>query len=608
MKTKILALGVLVLALIVIFIVPDILDPDDPNPTPTPPIDISFGDRVDDWEYEAGSGGDYGSGYGGRGGGGGIFASNQKIGAPIPAVDASMGMGSNESIGFSVGGAKDINNFRENIKNDYLPLPTDITYEGLFYDYYFDTGQEDECDELFCPSYSYAVTADPLSEDDEYYLAVGLNSGIKESDFERKRLNLIIVLDISGSMSSPFDKYYYDQFGNYIETPAYEESNKTKMEVATESIVGLLGHLNDDDKFGMVLFDDGAYMAKQLGYIGETDMDSLEDHILDLMPQGGTYMSSGMEMATDMLDEYHKVDQSIYENRIIFLTDAQPNIGELSEDGLLRMMDDNSNDNVHTTFIGIGVDFNTELIESITKTRGANYYSVHSSRDFKKRMDDEFEYMVTPLVFDLKLELDSGGYRIDNVYGSPEADKATGRIMYVNTLFPSSSEDGETKGGIVLIKLLRTRSDADMELTVSYEDREGREYENTQEIILGGSNEHFDNDGIRKAVLLSRYADLMKNWTFDERNHYDKPIPMPLIGYDDGIIAPEPCLIREVPSCPPYPQLGRWERESVALRIDSHYKDIFEDFAEYFEDEMKEINDRDLNQELDILKYLIDYR
>ena len=55
-----------------------------------------------------------------------------------------------------MGGAKDINNFRENIKQDYLPLPTDVTYEGLFYDYYFDTGAAQECKKLFCPSYSYA--------------------------------------------------------------------------------------------------------------------------------------------------------------------------------------------------------------------------------------------------------------------------------------------------------------------------------------------------------------------------------------------------------------------------------------------------------------------
>ena len=31
------------------------------------------------------------------------------------------------SIGLSTGGAKDINNFRENIKNGYFPISTDIT-------------------------------------------------------------------------------------------------------------------------------------------------------------------------------------------------------------------------------------------------------------------------------------------------------------------------------------------------------------------------------------------------------------------------------------------------------------------------------------------------
>ena len=44
------------------------------------------------------------------------------------------------AIGYSTGGAKDINNFRDNIDNGYFPLAQDITYEGIFYDYYFDTG------------------------------------------------------------------------------------------------------------------------------------------------------------------------------------------------------------------------------------------------------------------------------------------------------------------------------------------------------------------------------------------------------------------------------------------------------------------------------------
>jgi len=65
---------------------------------------------------------------------------------------------------------------------------------------------------------------------------------------------------------------------------------------------------------------------------------------------------------------------------------------------------DNADDKIYMTFIGVGVDFNTTLIDSITKVRGANYYSVHSSKEFANRMDDEFDFMVTPLVFNLELK------------------------------------------------------------------------------------------------------------------------------------------------------------------------------------------------------------
>ena len=41
---------------------------------------------------------------------------------------------SDSTIGLSVGGAKNINNFRENIENGYFPILTDITYNGIYND------------------------------------------------------------------------------------------------------------------------------------------------------------------------------------------------------------------------------------------------------------------------------------------------------------------------------------------------------------------------------------------------------------------------------------------------------------------------------------------
>jgi Ca-activated chloride channel family protein len=502
-----------------------------------------------------------------------------------------------DTIGLAVGGAKGIDNFRANIENGYLPLPTDITYEGLFYEYYFDTGQTKSCNKLFCPSYSYAVTRDPFSNKTEYYLSVGLNSGMEERDFERKKLNLVIVLDISGSMSSPFNQYYYDQFGNQVEL-GWRERNTQKIEVAKDAVIDVLDQLNNDDRFGIVLFNDRAYLLQRMTQVRHTDMDDVEDSIFEIRANGSTNLADGMKLATELLGKYSDYDPYEYENRIIFLTDAMPNTGQTGAYSLLRLLKNNASDNIYTTFIGIGVDFNTELIETITKTRGANYYSVHSPGDFMERMGEEFDYMVTPLVFDLRLTLDSEDWDIEMVYGSPEADKATGELMKVNTLFPSKKEDGETKGGLILLKL-RNRGDdsGSIRLNVSYEDRAGKEDSSTAKFYLDDKRpEYFENSGIRKGILLARYADLMKDWLIDEREHAPWSRPWePIVNPEYGIIVP------------PSP-LGEWERQSLPLMVSRQYRSLLQEFSDYFADEMDEIGDTTLDLELDILDSLIGYR
>ena len=49
------------------------------------------------------------------------------------SVSSSKSTSSSESyLGYTVGGASNVDSFRENIKNDYLPITTDITYNGLY--------------------------------------------------------------------------------------------------------------------------------------------------------------------------------------------------------------------------------------------------------------------------------------------------------------------------------------------------------------------------------------------------------------------------------------------------------------------------------------------
>ncbi len=497
-----------------------------------------------------------------------------------------------DSIGFSTGGAKDINNFRENIAQGYLPLSTDITYEGLFYDYFFNTSAEEKCNKLFCPSYSYAITRDPFSKKPNYYLSVGLNSGIK--DFQRKKLNLVVVLDHSGSMDSSFDQYYYDQFGNMVVLED-DDFGKKKMDIADEVVVSLLSHLSEDDRFGLVIFSDDASVIEPLTKLKTKDIEKLKENILEIKSSDSTNMEAGMKKGTMLFDKFLDADKEQYENRIIFLTDAMPNLGEIGEGELSAMLKENAANGIYTTFIGIGVDFNTQLIDDITKIRGSNYYSVHSSSEFRERMDEEFDYMVTPLVFDLRLYLDAKGYEIEKIYGSPEADEASGDLMKVNTLFPSKADAGQVKGGVILAKLKKLSDDGSLLLKVSYKDRNGTK--DSDEALVSMAQvepDFYQNDGIRKAVLLSRYADLLKDWIKDERKAIDSGEEIaPTVSLEDGIIVPI--------------SFSQWERQSLPLQVASPYRKLFAVFGSYFAEEAKAIGDDTLGREEDILNRLANF-
>ena len=465
--------------------------------------------QIDDWEYNATI-----QGYGKQSR---YMPKNVMMSAPSPMI-------MKKSLGFSVGGAKDADNFYENIKNGYLPKVSSITYEGVFYDHHFQSAKQETCETLFCPSYTTAVTKNIFSDEKEYFLSVGLDSNIKESDFKRKKLNIVVILDISGSMSSPFNRYYYDK-NQKIEN----KDKKTKMLLANEAIVSMSKHLSDDDKLGVVLFDNQAYNAKPLRAIKDTNMDAIRGHILALKPRGGTNWSAGYKAGVKLFDtlEGGLKDPALYENRIIFLTDAMPNRGELNKDGLFSIAKNASAQNINTTFIGIGVDFNNDLVEAISKTKGANYYAIHSSKEFQKRLDEEFDYMVTPLVYNLTLKLNSPAYEIVAVYGSPDASKATGDIMYVNTLFPSPTSEEGTRGGVILLKLKKRYPNNDaLTLTASYHDRVGKAYTSTKVASFKEGFYH-DNKSIQKAILLSSYVDLMKNFSMDMRQGCNDKVSNP---------------------------------------------------------------------------------
>jgi len=106
-----------------------------------------------------------------------------------------------------------------------------------------------------------------------------------------------------------------------------------------------------------------------------------------------------------------------------------------------------------------------------------------------------------------------------------------------------------------------------------------------------GESEFYQGPGVRKAILLSRYSDLLKNWLIDEiKGAEGREKVQPAVTLETGIVVPM--------------KLGKWERQSIPLHVTDHYKKLFKLFNEYFKKEMKDLGDETLKLELAVLKKL----
>jgi Ca-activated chloride channel family protein len=484
-----------------------------------------------------------------------------------------------------------VSNFRENINKSSTPTKSSVSIEGLFNEYFFDTGAtEDTTIELVTPSFAVSRVTDPLTNEKELYVSVGCNSVFDGKNY-RNRMNLIVVLDISGSMSATFST----RSSNVESRGVSQQKSKTKIEVAVDVLQEIVKIMKPNERLGIVLFDDKSQILQPIREMKNIDLETLQEKISEVRSRGGTNMELGYSKALDMMSDMltEENDQSGCDNRIVFLTDAMPNIGG-GTNSLLGLSKRAAQKKIYTTFIGVGLDFNTDLVDEITKVKGSNYFSVHSATQFNKILTEDFNYIVTPIAFNAVLFLESEAYHIDKVYGTPYDDQSDA-VMKVDTVTASSKNVQGSKGGIVLLKLKeKLTSNVNpsqlIKLTLVYEDRDGKKNRTTSEFNIeerlskltneSVSDNIHENNGIRKAILLVKYVNLLHQ-IIDSVTHRNE------LNHSDGFKQ--------------YSNSSRSMNSSSGLRITKLMKNDLIEFISFFKKEVDSIADSTLNKELDIL-------
>jgi len=188
----------------------------------------------------------------------------------------------------------------------------------------------------------------PAGTDSEVVLRLRLRGGELEIDRKNKLpLNLAVVFDRSGSMGG------------------------VKIEQARQATSLLVGKMGRDDVFSLVAYDTDVDVLIPPQKV--TDKKRLRRTISKLEPLGSTALYEGVSKGAEQLKEFFSESRV---NRVILLSDGLANVGPKSNREIARLGRRLADEGIAVTTVGLGDDFNEDLMTTMAEASDANYYYV----------------------------------------------------------------------------------------------------------------------------------------------------------------------------------------------------------------------------------------
>jgi Ca-activated chloride channel homolog len=325
------------------------------------------------------------------------------------------------------GGAQDANKFRAEAVND-VPIPESLTPEGLMGDYNLQIPGP-PCAKLFCLT-AEATPADLLGRaEDRVFVGLGFNTSIKAATWKREPLNLVAVVDKSGSMDGE------------------------PLELVRKSLLQVLSQLGPADQLSIVLYGDRSHVHLQPTRVSDMNRDRVAEAIRAIESEGSTNMEEGLKVGYDTAFASRARFRGA--TRVMLFTDEQPNVGATDADSFMGMARAASEAGIGLTTIGVGVQYDGALATRISSVRGGNLFFMADAGDVKTVFQAKLDTMVSELAHDLELKLTpAAGYKISAVYGVPGEVLQWGENGTIRVVVPTAFLSNE--GGGVFVTLAKS--------------------------------------------------------------------------------------------------------------------------------------------------------
>jgi Ca-activated chloride channel homolog len=327
--------------------------------------------------------------------------------------------------GVSFGGAQDIGELRGILDRGGVPGPSTLDANGFFNEHYHRPIPA-TCGQLLCATPGMSVGRDWLTGAHQATLQVAISSTVDPATYRRLAMNLVVVVDHSGSMAS--------------------DGRLTKVKVGLHAMID---QLRDEDRLALIEFDDRVDIHATLATA--LDRPALHAIIDRLTPRGGTNIFDGLQQGFRMLGDALPSDR---QNRVIFLSDGIATVGDTVQSHILQMARDHVQRGVGLTTIGVGNDFDVGLMRGLAEQSAGNFYFLEDPTAATEVFTEELDYFLQPIALAVQLETTVGpGYQFGDIAGSNLwSASATRGSMQVPAVFVASrtsqgGDQGRRGGG-----------------------------------------------------------------------------------------------------------------------------------------------------------------
>lgn len=214
---------------------------------------------------------------------------------------------------------------------------------------------------------------------------------------DRPALNLAVVIDRSGSMQGKKVRYVKE---------------------AAHKIVNML---EGRDQLGIVTYADGASLDYASGPVTADNKEQMHAAIDSVDATGSTNISEAFQRAVDEVRN-NQGEETV--NRVILLSDGKPTAGIRDQSQLAGMAHEQMLEGVVLTTMGVGLDYNEDLMSQMAQKGGGSYYFIEKPDQTTSIFEDELAKLGSTVASDASAVLKlADGVTVEKVYGYPHRTK-----------------------------------------------------------------------------------------------------------------------------------------------------------------------------------------